>query len=154
MDFAYTYLNNVIESLDAEVIWRKVFADTAIQQYIITDLIQDDQLMKQGIDENEQIIGYYSRATEIITGGRKKAGEKYNLYDTGEFYRSMNIEIGSDYFMIDADPVKTDDTGKQTDLFIRYGEGIIGLTEQNTEKLIEKLQYQYRIELGKILYGY
>lgn len=154
MDFAYSYFNNVIESLDSEVIWRKVFSDKEIQEYIITDLIQDDQLIKQGVDENDQIIGYYSRATELITNGRKKEGEKFNLKDTGAFYKSMNIEIGSDYFMIDADPIKIDETGRKTDLFIRYGEGIIGLTEQSTEKLIEKLHDKYRSELGRILYGY
>lgn len=154
MESAYNLLGNVISGLNSEQIWRETFTDQDIQNFIIKELIQDDQLMKRGVDDRDKIIGYYSRATEIITGGRKKEGTPYNLFDTGEFYRSMEIEVASDYFMVDADPVKVDEKGKKTNLFIRYGEGIIGLTEQNTDKLVEKIREKYLEKIEQLLFQY
>lgn len=154
MESAYNMLENVINSFDSEQIWRETFLDQDIQNFIIKELIQDDQLMKRGVDDKDKIIGYYSKATEIITGGRKKEGTPYNLFDTGEFYRSMEIEVESDYFMVDADPIKIDETGNKTNLFIRYGEGIIGLTQQNTDKLVEKIREKYLEKIEQLLFQY
>jgi hypothetical protein len=62
--------------------------------------------------------------------------------------------LGQNFFEIDADPNKTDEfTGKTTNLFDKYGEDIVGLTEESTSKLQEELKERYIIEIRKILSG-
>jgi len=60
----------------------------------------------------------------------KKAGEKYNLNLTGEFWESFRVSVGTNSIEITANPVKP-----ETNLFDEYGEKIVGLTESNMEIL-------------------
>ena len=116
----------------------------------ILDWIRNDQLQK-GIDENDEIMGLYSQWTEMINP-EKKAGTPYTLYDTGEFYKSLFIDVLTEFFVIDGDPLKKDEeTGVVTDLFKWLGEGIVGLNEENKEKLVEELKIKYIEYVRKIL---
>jgi hypothetical protein len=137
-------LRNTKILMDKDILWNHVFSDKDFQTWIL-DLIRDDQLMEKGVNEDGQIIGVYTRYTEELTNGRKKAGEPYNLFDTGDFYKSMLILLGTDYFEIDADPIK-----ENTNLFTKYGEGIIGLTEESLEKLREETKRRYSIEIDRL----
>jgi hypothetical protein len=130
--------------MDPDIIWNHVFSDKDFQTWIL-DLIRDDQLMEKGVNEDGQIIGYYTQYTEELTNGRKKAGEPYNLFDTGDFYKSMLILLGTDYFEIDADPIK-----ENANLFTKFGEGIIGLTEESLDKLREETKRRYAIEIDRL----
>ena len=114
------------ESIDAKM--RK-----AILEYI-----QNDQLTKKGIDEDGDVLGHYSLYTDILTNGRKGFGEHYTLKDTGDFYKSMFVVVLRDALVIEANPKKGDDN-----LFYKFGEGIIGLTDENLEKLIGRLKTKY-----------
>jgi hypothetical protein len=137
-------LRNTKILMDADIIWNHVFSDKDFQVWIL-DLIRDDQLTEKGVNEDGQIIGVYTRYTEELTNGRKKAGEPYNLFDTGDFYKSMVILLGTNYFEIDADPIK-----ENANLFTKYGEGIIGLTEESLEKLREETKRRYAIEIDRL----
>jgi hypothetical protein len=146
-------------NLHPKYVWLRVFSDRDLQKWIIKVLIQDDQLQK-GIDGTGGRItdtegnNAYSFWTELITQGRKQQGDPYTLKDTGEFYESMVFLLGQNFFEIDADPNKTDEfTGKTTNLFDKYGEDIVGLTEESTSKLQEELKERYIIEIRKILSG-
>lgn len=127
-------------SLNEDKLWREFFNNKQNQKYIIEELIQNDQLQK-GIDGTGERItdnegnDSYSFLTEWITRGRKQEGDPYTLKDTGEFYDSMVINVSNNEIEIDADPIKTD-----ANLFEKYGDDIIGLTDQSKEKLIEKLR--------------
>lgn len=129
----------------------KVFSDRELQE-IILDYIKWDQLYAEGVDEDDEVIGTYSEYTEWINP-TKTAGTPYTLYDTGEFYNSMVIRVYGKEIEIDADPIKTDESGETTDLFNEYGIGIIGLNEQSKTKLIEELKERYRRELERLLQG-
>jgi len=137
-------LRNTKILMDPDIIWNHVFSDKDFQTWIL-DLIRDDQLMEKGVNEDGQIIGYYTQYTEELTNGRKKAGEPYNLFDTGDFYKSMLILLGTDYFEIDADPIK-----ENANLFTKFGEGIIGLTEESLDKLREETKRRYAIEIDRL----
>ena len=137
-------LRNTKILMNADIIWNHVFSDKQFQVWIL-DLIRDDQLTEKGVDEEGQIIGYYTRYTEELTNGRKKAGDHYTLFDTGDFYKSMLILLGTNYFEIDADPIK-----ENTNLFTKYGEGIIGLTEESLEKLRGETKRRYAIEIDRL----
>lgn len=137
-------LRNTKILMDADIIWNHVFSDKEFQTWIL-DLIRDDQLMEKGVDETGKIIGTYSWATQNIYNSSKIEGEHYTLFDTGDFYKSMVILLGTNYFEIDADPIK-----ENANLFTKYGEGIIGLTEESLEKLREETKRRYAIEIDRL----
>jgi hypothetical protein len=130
--------------MDADIIWNHVFSEKEFQTWIL-DLIRDDQLMEKGVDEKGKVIGTYSWATQNIYNSSKIEGEHYTLFDTGDFYKSMVILLGTNYFEIDADPIK-----ENANLFTKYGEGVIGLTEESLEKLREETKRRYAIEIDRL----
>lgn len=154
MDLTQTVLGDALQraiQLKHAEIWRLVFKDEQFKEQIL-DWIRWDQLYNEGVDELGEIIGTYSTYTEMLNP-EKQAGTPYTLYDTGAFYRSMSIAILELAIEIDADPIKTDEFGQTTDLFAEYGEGIIGLTDESKEKLVNELIIRYQNETSKLLQG-
>ena len=149
MEILINLLENTANYLKPAEIWTRVFSNKELQNTIIVEYIQQDQLFEKGVDEDGNVIGYYSAVTENFYNPMKKAGEHYTLLDTGDFYRSMVFIFGKDFFEIDADPIKQNDN-----LFEKYGEGIIGLTEESKEKLRLELLERYEKEVRTILFGY
>ncbi|CAB4152161.1 hypothetical protein UFOVP597_55 [uncultured Caudovirales phage] len=134
--------------LSEDKVWQKSF-DAKLKKQIL-DWIRNDQLQK-GFDEDKDIMGLYSEWTEMINPD-KVAGTPYTLKDTGEFYKSLFINVLSDYFEVDGNGLKKDsETGKITDLFKWLGEGIVGLTEENKDKLAEELKIKYIEYVRKVL---
>ena len=130
------------------IIWFESF-DTKLKNKIL-DWVRYDQLWK-GIDEDGDIMGVYSEWTEKINP-EKIAGTPYTLKDTGAFYRSLFIDVLTEYFVIDGNGLKYDEeTGKVTDLFKWLGDGIVGLTEENQDKLAEELKIKYIENVRKTL---
>jgi hypothetical protein len=137
------------KSISTELIWRSVLNDSRFREWIL-DLVRQDQLFDQGIDEDGDIIGVYSEWTELINP-EKVAGDPYTLNDTGDFYRSMHLIVMKDSFVIDANPIKVDDDGDVTDLFKKYGDGIVGLTNESKEKLAEEMEKRFIEEYKRLL---
>ena len=130
--------------------WRKVMNDTAFQKWIL-DLIRIDQLFEQGIDSDNDVIGFYSYFTQLMNP-EKQEGTPYTLKDSGAFYESFIITIFNDSFEVDADPIKIDSmTGEETNLFFKYGENIIGITQENLQKLQSQIADRYRSEFQRWL---
>ena len=151
--FKNTSVLNLLEKavkIQHNEVWKTVFTDDEFDKFIL-DLIRIKQLFDEGIDETGNVIGYYSYMTELLSGGEKIEGTPYTLNDTGEFYKSMNLDVQSDFFTIDADPLKRDSGGNETNLFTKYGEGIIGLTDENKEILAEEVKERFRNELKRLL---
>ena len=142
-------LNRASNLLFMKTIWIKVFSDVEFKNKIL-DWIRQDQLFKQGIDEDGDIIGTYSEFTEMINPS-KVAGTPYTLFDSGEFYRSMIIYVFQTEIVIDADPIKNDSSGRTENLFNKYGDGIIGLTDENKTKLANELVERFNKEARKLL---
>jgi hypothetical protein len=146
MDTEIGKVMNRLRVGQAEYLWRKVLSDKEFQKWIL-DLIRIDQLFEQGIDSDGDVIGYYSYFTELMNP-EKQEGTPYTLKDSGAFYKSMILFIGPDYFEVDADPIKVDNqTGEETNLFYKYGENIIGITDENLQKLRDEIKERYREEL-------
>ena len=110
----------------------------------ILDYIRIDQLFDEGIDSNEDIIGYYSYWTELLSNGKKRRGEPYNLKDTGDFYRSMFIKVLKDSIIIDADYTKMEDQNW-------WSIDILGLTEENIDNYAEMVKKNFIIYARTIL---
>jgi hypothetical protein len=81
----------------------------------------------------------------------KLEGTPFTLYDTGEFYNSMMIEVFNDYIEINGDGLKVDEFGQTTDLFQEYGYEIIGLTDESKEKLAQELIDRFNYEYKRLL---
>jgi hypothetical protein len=130
-------------------VWKEVFRDEQFKVEIL-DWIRWDQLYNEGVDEFGQIIGTYSRATEMFNP-EKLEGTPFTLYDTGEFYNSLMIEVFNDYIEINGDGLKVDEFGQTTDLFQEYGYEIIGLTDESKEKLAQELIDRFNYEYKRLL---
>lgn len=140
---------NKFRAIRTQDIWQKVFLDKTLSRMIL-EMIQQDQLFKKGIDEDGDIIGTYSEWSEMLNP-EKVAGTPFTLFDTGAFYESMKIVVLNDAFVVEAQPIKIDENGEKTDLFENYGEGIIGLTDENKEKLAIAIKARFIIEVNKLL---
>ena len=103
----------------------------------IWKLIVIEQLDKKGVNELDQVIGLYSRRTEEIDP-RKKAGTPYTLNDTSAFINSIAVQVGNDFFTVNGNGQKSN-----TNLFERYGDGIIGLTSDNLAIVKEMLKDKF-----------
>jgi hypothetical protein len=137
MGFMETLLGDKLKKatkLSESLAWLEAF-DQQLKNDIVS-WIQKDQL-QQGIDEDGDIIGLYSEWTEMLNP-EKIAGTPYTLDDTGDFYRSMYVVVLKDSIVIEADPIKGNDN-----LFFKYGDGIIGLTEESMGKLQEEIRKKY-----------
>jgi hypothetical protein len=151
MDLMQTELGKLLNrarTLHTTSLWHEVFKDGVLKRQVL-QWIQQDQLFEQGIDEDGDIIGTYSEFTELINP-EKVAGTHFTLFDTGEFYRSMFVVVLSDSIVIEADPVKIDDNGEKTNLFYEYGEGIVGLTDENKQKLAEEIAIRFQIAITRL----
>ena len=118
-------------------IFKRVLDNRFIKD-LITHLNTIEQLQKDRIDSLGAHLGVYSAVTEVITKGRKKAGEFINLDDTGAFYDSWMVQVKEDRIIIDANPFKED-----TNLFDEYGLDVLGLTDDNLQIFINEAQKLY-----------
>ena len=130
--------------LNEKVVWYSAFSVQLKTQ--ILDWIREDQLRSKGIDKTGEVIGYYSLTTSFINP-EKKFNTHFTLYDTGEFFRSMFVSVSADRFTVNADANKGEDN-----LFEKYGTGIIGLTDENLEKLKIKILDHYKVELRRVIF--
>ena len=152
MDLLTERLTDIKRELKASTVWRAVLSKKDVQDFITDKLVQDNQLRKLITGLNQPITDKfsgsqtYSILTEILSGGRKKAGTRYNLFDTGAFYNSMIVILGNNFFEVDSDPIKDNDN-----LYTKYGEEIVWLTQDSKDKLSERLVDEYRIELRSLL---
>lgn len=146
-----------IKRIDINRILRVILKDSNTTKYVL-DLNRLDQLFIQGIqsdgnflESNNTTEGVYSQATVVITQEErgsirftyegvtkaKVAGERYMLYDTGEWYRSFKLLINNQDFEIKANTTIGDGN---TNVFQEYGENVVGLTEKSIVKLTDYIR--------------
>lgn len=113
------------------------------------------EMNKKQINEDSQdiygkAIGFYSRATELITNGAKGAGEPFTGKDTGSFLDKFYVTVLDDVFYFGSTDPKTDDILDSPNWL---SSSLFGLTDKNLKEVIETritpfvLNY-YRKELG------
>jgi len=128
-----------VQELSVQRIAVEIWAQSEVQQYIL-DLNRIEQLFERGVNADERVIGYYSEVTQALSAGQtfsyeghsyqKIAGEPYTLLDTSYFYRSFRVILTDEGFKIYADDEKDGEY-----LTERYGEKILGLTQENKNQL-------------------
>ena len=130
---AFERLKNLVNFFDnlkgGELVVRIIEENDTLQVDIL-EMNRFDQLFKQGIDSDGNLIGVYSSTYIGAQGQTKTKGDHYTLEDTGHFYESFKVMTGRDFFEIIANPIKPDGN-----LFDDYGADIVGLTEESKKKL-------------------
>ena len=137
------------KSIIAEIVSDELF------RFIKTVSAYMVELNKKQINEDSQdiygkAIGFYSRATELITNGAKGAGEPFTGKDTGSFLDKFYVTVLDDIFYFGSTDPKTDDI---LDSPHWLSSSLFGLTDENLKDVIESkiqpfvLNY-YRKELG------
>ena len=136
-----------IKRIDINRILRVILKDANTTKFVL-DLNRKDQLFIEGIQSDGNFLessntteGVYSHATIVLTQEErgslsftyagvtkeKKAGDRYMLYDTGEWYRSFKLLINNQDFEIKANTTIGDGN---TNVFQEYGENVVGLTKK------------------------
>jgi len=121
-------VTNILEkaqTLNEQTAWT-LSIDNGVQSKII-ELNTIDQLYDEGIDALGQSLGDYSQTSVEVFG--KRAGH-ITLKDTSEFYDSFVVLVKKDSFIIRANTFKQGEKGT-IDLTDRFGDEIIGLTDEN-----------------------
>ena len=95
---------------------------------IILDMNAEDQLFEKGITRKGVEIASFAPYAPLTIEIKKLKGQptsRVTLRDEGDFHMSFYIEYQADGFQIKADDWKTED------LMFRYGDEILGLTDDN-----------------------
>lgn len=107
-------------------------------EHIIADMNSQVQLYEQGIDRNGDKIAEYAPYRPLTIQIKLMKGQptsRVTLRDTGDFHASFKVIANNISFFIDASDIKTDM------LIKKYGEQILGLTEDNLNELIWEYIY-------------
>ena len=127
-------------------------AKTGNFQDLVVELNTEDQLFNKGEDSTgtklSDIGGDYSPITLKISedeGRPKKSKSDINLHDTGAFYNSFIVRPFLGGFEINADLIKDGES-----LADDWGENIIGLNEQNLDRIRDEHKEFFQKEIKKI----
>ena len=112
----------------------------------IIKLNTQDQLFKKGIDSRGKVIEPAYAPSTIKRKKRKgQPSNRVTLKDTGDFYSDMDIDYGQkDFTMINYDD-------KYKDLRKKYGEDILGLTDESIEKLRDILRVKLFQKIKRLI---
>tara|TARA_R110000803_G_scaffold101732_1_gene169722 strand:- start:73 stop:597 length:525 start_codon:yes stop_codon:yes gene_type:complete len=167
---AIKQLTNRVAKLDEGQILKAYVSNKKIQEFIL-NLNRVDQLFVDGIQSDGNPLtsgsvtgqttpGVYSKYTEKINQGKsfsfggqskgKIAGERYFLYNEGEFFSTFVIIPLDDGFEIDANPIKQTDDGPLP-MFEEYGKNILGLTDESLQKFIDAFKEVVSVQVRKKL---
>lgn len=151
MDILTEYLVKTKTRLTYEKLLSYVWHDKQVQDKII-ELNTIGQLFNKSIDSlGDGLIdqstgekgGKYKGRTQAIAEREgiynKIAGQPYNFDWSGYFFQSFSILVSGVNAEILADPIKIQ-KGQRIDLFEKYGEDIVGLTEFSKQELREVIR--------------
>ena len=128
--------NNII-NLDLDRIVNIILSDRDVQDFII-NLNTEGQLFK-GIDSLgvslDSIGGDYAASTKARKGRKGQPTDRVTLKDSGDFYKTFDIDVFAKGFTIEADTIKSGQ-----DLEGRWGDKLVGLTKENKILLVQKLK--------------
>lgn len=90
------------------------------------------QLNLDSTDVKGQPIGFYSKGTEIITKGRKKEGQPFDLFETGKFLGGLFAKVQGKIVVFG-----TTDGKEEKVLANLYTQDIFGLDKNSLNRVVE-----------------
>jgi len=113
-----------IQALDNTKLFRMLMGNETARAIII-QLLKERQL-QEGVDGLDQQLPLY------VTDDKGLLGQPYNLFDTGEFYESIDITN-----ITDSEAIIEADTEKPNVDLMEYG-AILTLNEGTLQEIIDK----------------
>ena len=126
---------------------RKVSTDFFNFVRTIETVLADDNAQQLFLDSKDVFgkpIGFYSQGTENITNGRKKAGQPFNLKESGEFLKKLFAKVKGETIIFD-----TSDSKKNEVLGNLLTTDIFGLSDQDLKVVIDKKMRPFFIKYYK-----
>ena len=125
-------LGTKTRNLNASLILQKVLEETETKEFLLK-LNTKSQLFDKGINSEgaslKSIGGDYSPLTKKIKLSKGQPTNRVTLRDTGDFYNSGKVKVSGNSVTLSFDSVKGG-----VDLTKRWGEKIIGLTDESKRK--------------------
>ena len=139
-------LRNVI-NLDPNEVMNEFISQGVVEKFILD--LEKERLFTFGEDSRGKTLGQYSESTKQRKRVKGLPSGHITLFETGEFYDSFTLTLTGDGFILNANAKKS-----ETNLFERYGNDILGLSDEDFEKFIEySIDGLRQIILSKIFEG-
>lgn len=88
-------------------------------------------------------IGFYSEATDIITGGRKAKGQPFDAFETGDFFKGFYMQEVSGVLRFGSKDEKTQMILKSDNWL---SDQLFGLSDNDLKEVIEKRLLPFLID--------
>lgn len=95
--------------------------------------INRDTLNQKSQDIDGHPVGFYSQATELITGGRKAKGQPFDLKETGVFLNSIYAKVEKESIFFDSRDPKLDEILQNT-----LTDDLFGLQDEDLNRVIDE----------------
>lgn len=94
-----------------------------------------DQILNESKDIFGNEIGFYSYATEVISKGKKKKGEPFTGFETGDFFKGFYMQEVSGVLRFGSSDPKT---SKILSSEHWLSDELFGLSDEDLKEVIEK----------------
>lgn len=151
MERLYQLVKRAAAIDETEMLHRLLNNERFVQD--ILDLNRQNQLFEKGVSSTDVLLsdigGDYSINTiwgvEGEYEGKIQKGLPYDritLFNDGNFYKSFRLVKTGDGFKITADTRFTGKEGEEVDLEKRWGNNILGLTDESRAQLVDWIRRQ------------
>jgi uncharacterized protein (UPF0335 family) len=121
------------KGVSSEIISKELFAFIkTVSEYMVE--LNKKQINQDSQDIYGKAIGFYSKATDILTNGQKEWGTPFTGKDTGKWLDSWYVTVLDDVFFFGSTDPKTDDI---LDSPHWLSSSLFGLTDENLKEVID-----------------
>lgn len=106
-------------------------------------LIEKDRIFNESKDINGNPLGFYSYATEVISKGKKKKGEPFTGFDTGDFFKGFNAFVTNEEVSFFSNDKKTFSILRSDNWL---SDELFGLSDNELKKVIAERLLPFFIE--------
>lgn len=97
---------------------------------------EKDRIFNESKDIQGDDLGFYSKATEIITKGRKKAGEPFTGFESGDLFEGLFIKQEGDSIEFGSKSPHLADILKSSGSWL--SKDILGLSDEDLKAIIQE----------------
>lgn len=116
--------NEIMENLFSSVDFRKQ-----------AENLQKEQLYVGGVDSEGKSLGQYAESTKKKKRKKGLPVDHVTLYDTGDFYSTIETVVEGGEMQIKADPIK-----EGYNILQRYGNDVLGITDENISEIAKEAE--------------
>jgi hypothetical protein len=103
-----------------------------ISEYMVG--LNKEQINRDSEDIYGKALGFYSKATDAITNGKKEWGTPFTGKDTGEWLKGFYVTVLDDIFYFGSTDPKTDDILDSPNWL---SSSLFGLSDENLREVIK-----------------